>query len=123
MNHPQQHETSRSRKRPLQSQRDFLVKLLRNLLASFSLIIVSLSIGAMGYHYLEAIPWLDAYLNASMILTGMGPVNELHTEPGKLFAIIYSLFSGVVFLSAAAVGFAPIAHRFLHRFHLDLDEE
>ncbi len=111
------------RKKKLLPRRVFLFKLGRNFLVSIALILLSLSIGALGYHYLEDIPWLDAYLNAAMILTGMGPVNTLSTSAGKLFAIIYSLFSGVVFLSAAAVSFAPIAHRFLHRFHLDLEDE
>ena len=90
---------------------------------SAALIIVSLSAGAIGYHEFEGLPWLDAYLNASMILTGMGPVDALRTEGGKLFAIVYSLFAGVVFLSACAVLLAPVAHRFLHRFHLDIQDE
>jgi hypothetical protein len=106
--------------RPLPRWERFLFKLLRSTLLSGMLIGGSLSLGAAGYHQFEGMPWLDAYLNASMILTGMGPVNVLHTEEGKVFAIAYALFSGVVFLSAAAVLFAPIVHRFLHRFHLDV---
>jgi hypothetical protein len=87
------------------------------------LILASLALGSAGYHGFEGLPWLDATLNASMILTGMGPVNELHTTAGKAFGIFYSLFSGVVFLTSVAVMFAPVVRRFLHRFHLELDED
>jgi hypothetical protein len=86
------------------------------------LILGSLALGAAGYHAFEGLPWLDATLNASMILTGMGPVDELHTDAGKAFGIFYSLFSGVIFLTSVAVMFAPVTRRFLHRFHLELDE-
>jgi len=67
--------------------------------------------------------WVDATVNAAMILGGMGPVNELHTNAGKLFAAAYALFSGIVFLVAIAVLLAPVVHRFLHRFHIDLDSD
>lgn len=86
------------------------------------LILASLGIGAVGYHRLEGLSWLDATLNAAMILTGMGPVDDLHTSAGKSFAIFYALFSGVVFLTSVAVMFAPVVRRLLHRFHLQLDE-
>ena len=108
--------------RPLPRWEQFLLKFLWGVVISGLVIAVSLSVGAAGYHQFEELPWLDAYLNASMILTGMGPVNPVRTEAGKLFAIGYSLFSGVVFLSACALLFAPVVHRFLHRFHLDLHE-
>jgi hypothetical protein len=82
----------------------------------------ALFIGMLGYHYLEKnIDWLDAFLNASMILGGMGPVSELHTSGGKLFAGCYAIFSGVVFLTTVAILFAPVLHRFLHRMHLDIE--
>ena len=80
----------------------------------------SLAFGAIGYHALADLPWLDATLNAAMILTGMGPVDPLRTPAAKLFGIFYALFSGVAFLTMVAVLFAPVAHRFLHRFHLDI---
>ncbi len=108
--------------RPLPRWERFLIHLGKGAIIAALLIGGSLTLGAAGYHRFEHLPWLDAYLNASMILTGMGPVNPVQTEAGKLFAIVYSLFSGVVFLSAMAVLFAPIAHRFLHKFHLDLHE-
>jgi hypothetical protein len=77
-----------------------------------------------GYHWLEGLCWLDAYVNAAMILGGMGPVAEPHTAAGKLFAGTYALFAGIIFLVVAGVVFAPVAHRTLHRFHLaDADRE
>ncbi len=72
-----------------------------------------------GYHYLERLSWLDALLNASMILSGMGPVAELKTTTGKLFASFYALFSGVAFVAIVGIVIAPVYHRFLHVFHLD----
>jgi len=113
----------RSRPKPLPRWEHFAIKVLISALVSSGLIAGSLTLGAVGYHEFEFLPWLDAYLNASMILTGMGPVNVVQTDGGKLFAIFYSLFSGVMFLTAAAVLFAPVARRFLHRFHLDFEDE
>ena len=83
------------------------------------IVLVSLSAGMVGYHLLERLSWIDAFVNASMILGGMGPVAELHTTAGKLFAGLYALYSGLVLLVAAGVLFAPVVHRFLHRFHLE----
>ncbi len=97
----------------------FVRRLVAHVLLSATLVTFSLGIGALGYHELAGLGWLDATLNASMILTGMGPVDPLTTAPAKLFGIAYSLFSGVAFLSFAAVLIAPFAHRFLHRFHLE----
>jgi len=77
----------------------------------------SLLAGAAGYHYTEGMSWLDGVLNASMILTGMGPVDRMQTSAGKLFATAYALASGVLFVTTVAVLFAPLIHRFLHRFH------
>lgn len=86
---------------------------------------VSLALGIAGYHFLEHVPWLDSLLAASMILTGMGPSPDANpvTVAGKLFASAYALFSGVVFLGVVAVLLQPVLHRFLHRFHLELDGE
>lgn len=80
---------------------------------------IALAIGVAGYHFLENMPWLDALVNASMILGGMGPVGELHTVGGKIFASVYALFSGAGFLVIVAIMMAPVFHRFLHRFHLE----
>ncbi|GAB4415593.1 MAG: hypothetical protein OHK0032_11750 [Thermodesulfovibrionales bacterium] len=92
---------------------------------SFSLIILifSIGIGTAGYHVFGKLPWIDSFLNAAMILTGMGPVDHLDTGGGKLFAAFYALFSGVAFLTFVAVLFAPIYHRFLHRFHLNIEDD
>jgi len=90
---------------------------------SFGIIGVSLAIGIIGYHYLEGLSWIDSLLNASMLLGGMGPVNQLHTTAGKIFASFYALFSGMILLVAVGVLIAPVFHRFLQHFHLDLDDE
>ena len=84
-----------------------------------AIIVFSLILGMAGYHFLEKLAWLDAFVNASMILSGMGPLGELHTSAGKLFAGCYALFSGIAFLTSIGVVFAPIYHRFMHKFHLE----
>ncbi|MEI6738731.1 MAG: hypothetical protein WCK74_00325 [Gemmatimonadaceae bacterium] len=93
----------------------------RRLLRAFALaaatIAGSLAIGVIGYRVTEGMPWLDALLNAAMILGGMGPVDALHSDAGKLFAAGYALFSGIVFLAAVGVLITPVVHRFYHRFH------
>ncbi len=84
----------------------------------------SLAIGMIGYRSLEGMPWIDAYLNAAMLLGGMGPVApDLHTDGGKLFAGLYAMYSGLVVLAAASIILAPMFHRFVHRFHLEEEEE
>jgi hypothetical protein len=108
--------------RPIPSRLVFARRLVRNALFGAALVGFSLGIGAAGYHEFVGLDWLDATLNASMILTGMGPLAPFATPEAKLFGIFYSLFSGVAFLSFAAVLLGPVAHRFLHRFHLDLYE-
>ncbi len=95
--------------------------MLRSLVLALGIIGVSLGLGILGYHFCAGFSWLDALLNASMILTGMGPVNELRTTAGKLFASFYALFSGVVFITSVAVMLAPMVHRFLHKFHFELE--
>lgn len=70
----------------------------------------------LGYSYYEKMNWVDAYINATMILSGMGPVSPLKTDAGKIFAGSYALFSGIIFLIVIAVIFAPLVHRFLHKF-------
>jgi hypothetical protein len=97
----------------------FLRRLVLSVLIASGIVAVALSIGVLGYHGIARLAWIDALLNASMILTGMGPVDILKSDPAKLFASAYALFSGVIFLSAMAVVLAPIFHRFLHTFHLD----
>lgn len=110
------------RKQPLLSSREFLIRQLFFLLAAIGIIFGSLVMGVLGYHFLENLPWIDALVNAAMILGGMGPVNELHTNAGKLFASFYALYSGIVFLVSVGVILAPLYHRFLHRFHLEMED-
>jgi len=88
--------------------------------ASYGLVLVALSlaVGMVGYHGLEHLPWPDAFLNAAMILSGMGPVDPLHSTAAKIFAGCYAIFSGIALISTAAIMFAPIVHRALHKFHL-----
>jgi len=105
--------------KPLQPFDDFLKRVLRYTGFALLIIGVSLGIGIAGYHFIDDLPWLDALLNASMILTGMGPVDPMKTDAAKLFASFYAIFSGVVFLSTVAVFLTPIVHRFLHKHHLD----
>jgi hypothetical protein len=107
---------------PLLSRRRFLRRQLLHAGASGLLVGAALGLGVLGYHVLEGLPWVDALLNASMILGGMGPVDSLRSEGGKLFASAYALFSGLVFLVAAGLLFAPALHRILHHFHLDLEK-
>ena len=105
---------------PLAPPHVFALRLLRNLLVVSGLIAASLAVGAAGYHRFAGLPWLDATLNAAMILTGMGPVNPLTTAPAKIFGIAYALFSGVAFLTMVALLLAPAVHRLFHRLHLEL---
>ncbi|WP_325309947.1 hypothetical protein [Longimicrobium sp.] len=95
----------------------------RNAAVVFGVVFLALSIGAVGYHATDGLDWLDAYLNAAMILTGMGPLAPFRSSAAKVFGIFYSVFSGVVFLSMIAVLLGPLAQRFLHRFHLELYED
>jgi hypothetical protein len=107
------------RTEPLLPTHQFLRRILLHAFAATGLMAIALGIGAAGYRWTEGMPWLDAFLNASMILGGMGPVDVLHTEAGKLFASFYALFSGVAFLAIAGILVAPLAHRLLHVLHLE----
>ena len=109
-------------KQKLASKRVFAQRLMRNGLIGLALLVFSLGIGMVGYHYLENLSWIDSLLNASMILGGMGPVNQLQTDAGKIFASFYAIYSGVILLASVGVLAAPIFHRFLHHFHLAEDK-
>jgi hypothetical protein len=108
---------------PLLSRKAFAMRLARSFAASALLIGLSLFVGMLGYHCTEGMDWLDAFVNAAMILSGMGPVGSLQTSGGKLFAGCYALYSGLVLILAAGLLFAPIVHRMLHRFHLESDKK
>lgn len=101
----------------------FILRLGRYGLFSLFLIAFSLGIGISGYHYLGRLGWLDSFHMSCMILTGMGPVVEMTTDKAKIFSSIYALYSGVAFLSIAAVFFAPIIHRLLHILHVEKDDD
>jgi hypothetical protein len=108
-----------SKSQPPLSRIAFWFRFLRYLAFAGGLLVLSLGIGMIGYHNLESMSWLDAFLNASMILGGMGPVDVLKTEGGKLFAGFYALFSGIVVLAVAGILFSPLIHRLLHKFHFE----
>jgi hypothetical protein len=107
----------------LPSRKKFYHRLARSAVLGVSVLVGSLLIGMVGYHGFEHLGWIDAFSNASMILSGMGPLGELKTNGGKIFAGCYALFSGVAFLTSIGVVFTPIYHRFLHKFHLETAQE
>ena len=107
------------RHEPLLPRRLFLGRVGRSSIAFAVIVALSLAVGTIGYRIAAELPWVDALLNAAMILTGMGPVDRMTTDGGKLFAAGYALFSGVAFLSSVGVLAAPVVHRFLHRFHVE----
>lgn len=106
------------KKQPLLSAQAFFRRVAVNAFIAVVFIAFSLLMGSAGYHFTENLSWIDSTLNASMILSGMGPVDALHTTAGKLFATFYCLYSGIAFLTIAALLLGPFIHRFLHRFHL-----
>ena len=110
---------SKAAKRQLLPRREFIRRLGRSVAAGVVLIVFSLTIGMVGYHTLAGLPWIDAFLDASMILSGMGPLSPLSTPGAKLFAGCYALYSGIALLTTAAVIMGPVIHRGLHKFHLE----
>lgn len=108
--------------RPLSAPR-FLQRMLRHSLAALGLLVVSLGAGVAGYMHYEHLTVVDAFLNAAMLLGGMGPVNPPASDAGKLFAGCYALYAGLVFIVTAAIMLTPILHRVLHRFHWPADDD
>jgi hypothetical protein len=111
--------TFERRHEPLLPRALFVHRLARWSAFAGALLLGSLALGVCGYHFLEGLPWIDAMLDASMILGGMGPVDPIRTTAGKLFASFYALYSGLAIISVAGLLIAPIFHRFLHRFHIE----
>ena len=111
------------RREPLLPRPLFLWRILRFGALSFGLAAVSLIIGIFGYRHFESMSWIDAFVNAAMILGGMGPVGELHTQAGKLFAGTYALYCGLIVVISMGILIAPVFHRFLHHFHLEAGSE
>jgi hypothetical protein len=107
---------------PLLDRRQFLGRLGQHLMLAIGVLSLAWGIGIVGYHAIVGLAWIDAILNSAMILAGMGPVDTIHTDTGKLFASFYALFSGIVFLVAAGVLVAPLFHRILHHFHLEIED-
>jgi len=107
------------RTQPLLPRRKFVRRLVMHGLVATGVVAVSLGLGIVGYHFAAGLSWIDALLNAAMILTGEGPVDPMRTPAAKLFASLYSLFAGLVFLAIASILMVPVAHRLLHRLHLE----
>ncbi len=107
------------RKQALASLTTFYKRVFTHVLIALGIILLCLAIGILGYHYTAGIEWLDALHNASMILSGMGPVVEITTTSGKWFSSIYALFSGVIFITNVGIILTPAIHRLFHRLHLE----
>jgi len=108
---------------PPLSRRLFARRFLRHFAAAQLLVLVSLAIGMSGYMYFEHLPWRDAFVNTAMLLGGMGPIDPLKSDGGKVFAGLFALYAGLVFLVVAATLLAPVVHRILHRFHWEQDKK
>jgi len=111
-----------NRRSPLAPRQLYLRRVLNHAAVGLGLGVLSLAIGMAGYGYFEHLDWRDSFLNAAMILGGMGPVHNPETPGGKLFAGFYALYSGLVFLVTVGIVLAPVVHRAIHRFHLQ-DEQ
>ncbi|MSU46946.1 MAG: hypothetical protein EXS42_07465 [Lacunisphaera sp.] len=110
------------RKARLLPRHEFVLRLGWSVAAGAGLILFSLSIGMVGYHGLEHLAWIDAFLEAAMIMSGMGPVATLHTFAGKMFSGCYAIYCGITLIGTTGVILAPVIHRSLHKFHLEGDE-
>jgi hypothetical protein len=108
--------------RPLLPRRKFYQRMARSVGVVAGIVVCSLLLGSAGYHCFDGLPWIDALLNAAMILAGMGPVDPVKSTAAKLFATFYALYSGIAFLTMVAILMAPLLHRFLHAFHLEISE-
>ena len=107
------------RSSPLLPRQAFYRRVAICFLLSQAVVAVALGIGMAGYHFFETMGWVDAFENAAMILSGMGPVSTLQTEAGKIFAGCYALFSGLLLITVTGIVLAPVIHRGLHKFHLE----
>jgi len=112
-----------SRFKKLPARKHFLTKLVKNFLLAMGLLVASLLIGIWGYHHYMNLGFADSLINASMILSGMGPVDHADTNGAKIFASFYAIYSGIAFISSMAFLFIPIVHRFLHKMHLEIESD
>ncbi len=110
------------RSKPLLPRSEFIRRMVFFALLSAGFVTFSLFMGMVGYRIFENFSWVDAFMNAAMLMGGMGPVGELHSDVGKIFAGVYAMYCGLVFIVAVGFIVAPVFHRFLHRFHLEMDE-
>jgi hypothetical protein len=117
------HTMFEAKSKPLLPRPSYYARLARSAAIGLLVIVIALGAGMLGYHHFEGMPWIDAFANAAMILSGMGPLTTLTTAKGKLFAGFYALFSGLVFVVVMGIVFAPVVHRFMHRFHLERDKK
>lgn len=111
------------RSEPLLPHRHFIRRMALHLLWAAGIVALSLGLGMLGYHGFGQQRWIDAFLNAAMLLGGMGPIGELGTNSGKIFAGIYALYAGLVLIAVTSLILAPVLHRVLHSVHLELDED
>ena len=110
------------RTEPLLGRGRFLRRMAAHTAVALVFVAASMGMGMLGYAHFEGLGWLDAFLNAAMLLGGMGPIEDPVTPEGKLFAGFYALYAGLVFLVVAGLAFAPLFHRLMHRFHLEKGE-
>ena len=107
------------REKHLLPRKEYFRRVANHIAFGVSVIFVWLFIGMLGYHSFENLSWIDSFVNAAMILSGMGPVATLNTDAGKIFAGCYAIFSGITLIGILGIIFAPVIHRFLHKFHLE----
>src|SRR5439155_26811605 len=100
----------------------FIQRIIGSLAIALGVIAIGLSLGISGYHFIAGFDWIDSLLEASMILGGMGPIKELPNDTAKIFAALYALFSGLIFIALMGIILSPVAHRIMHKFHVD-DED
>ena len=115
--------TNRHTASQLWSHREYAHRLLRSGMTAAVMLACMVGLGVLGYHFIVGLDWLDALLNASMILSGMGPVDPVRDPAGKVFASIYAIASGVVFITTMGVFLTPMLHRVLHRYHMETDDK
>ena len=108
---------------PLADRKVFFGRIFTNLTIATLILLGCLGIGVLGYHYIACFEWIDSLLNASMILSGMGPIGDIKNNSGKIFASVYALFSGVAFITNIGFLLTPIAHRMFHSLHLEDDKD
>jgi hypothetical protein len=111
------------RSKPLLPRSEFIKRMVFFASISAGFVTFSLLMGMIGYRIFENFSWVDAFVNAAMLMGGMGPVGELHTDAGKIFAGVYAMYCGLVFIIAVGFLIAPLFHRFLHKFHLEMDDK